>query len=200
MPPGRKPARQPRIFRRCRRGMRRALIRSSKPTTSRTPACRQSTDPTLADEARPPQNSATKSCRSSRPARSYQVDLSIVVAGDPARISRSSARSTTAPGTQGRCWCETTYMWKASALCHKPLYFEDEAPRALWPLLGAGASIRSSRVPTSSASCRSCRTAWACIRRTSACTPWVTTGRATVLRTCATRSRSAAAVRGSRRA
>ena len=27
----------------------------------------------------------------------------------------------------GRSWCETTYMWKASALCHKPLYFEDEA-------------------------------------------------------------------------
>jgi len=26
----------------------------------------------------------------------------------------------------GRCWEQTTYMWKASALCHKPLYFEDE--------------------------------------------------------------------------
>ena len=26
----------------------------------------------------------------------------------------------------GRCWPETTFMWKASALCHKPLYFEDE--------------------------------------------------------------------------
>jgi hypothetical protein len=26
----------------------------------------------------------------------------------------------------GRCWEETTYMWKASALCHKPLFFEDE--------------------------------------------------------------------------
>jgi hypothetical protein len=26
----------------------------------------------------------------------------------------------------GRCWPGTTYMWKASALCHKPLYFEDE--------------------------------------------------------------------------
>ena len=25
-----------------------------------------------------------------------------------------------------RCWAQTTYMWKASALCHKPLYFEDE--------------------------------------------------------------------------
>ncbi len=31
-------------------------------------------------------------------------------------------------GTQhpGRCWEQTTYLWKASALCHKPLYFEDE--------------------------------------------------------------------------
>ena len=27
----------------------------------------------------------------------------------------------------GRCWAQTVYMWKASALCHKPLYFEDEA-------------------------------------------------------------------------
>ncbi len=26
----------------------------------------------------------------------------------------------------GRCWEQTTYMWKASALCHKPLYFEEE--------------------------------------------------------------------------
>jgi hypothetical protein len=26
----------------------------------------------------------------------------------------------------GRCWDQQTYLWKASALCHKPLYFEDE--------------------------------------------------------------------------
>lgn len=26
---------------------------------------------------------------------------------------------------EGRCWHLTTYTWKASALCHKPLYFED---------------------------------------------------------------------------
>jgi hypothetical protein len=25
-----------------------------------------------------------------------------------------------------RCWPKTTYTWKASALCHKPLYFEDD--------------------------------------------------------------------------
>jgi len=27
---------------------------------------------------------------------------------------------------KGRCWDQTTYMWKASAMCHKPLYFEEE--------------------------------------------------------------------------
>jgi hypothetical protein len=26
----------------------------------------------------------------------------------------------------GRCWDQITYMWKASAMCHKPLYFEDK--------------------------------------------------------------------------
>jgi hypothetical protein len=26
----------------------------------------------------------------------------------------------------GRCWPQVNYLWKASALCHKPLYFEDE--------------------------------------------------------------------------
>ncbi|MCA9248637.1 MAG: hypothetical protein KDA42_16040 [Planctomycetales bacterium] len=26
----------------------------------------------------------------------------------------------------GRNWCELTFLWKASALCHKPLYFEDK--------------------------------------------------------------------------
>lgn len=25
-----------------------------------------------------------------------------------------------------RCWAQTTFTWKASALCHKPLYFEEE--------------------------------------------------------------------------
>jgi hypothetical protein len=26
----------------------------------------------------------------------------------------------------GRAWAQTTFLWKASALCHKPLFFEDE--------------------------------------------------------------------------
>lgn len=28
---------------------------------------------------------------------------------------------------EGRYWCDTTYLWKASSLCHKPLYFEEVA-------------------------------------------------------------------------
>jgi hypothetical protein len=35
--------------------------------------------------------------------------------------------SLTTDSFQPRCWRLTTYTWKASALCHKPLYFEDEA-------------------------------------------------------------------------
>ncbi len=30
------------------------------------------------------------------------------------------------PGLNPRCWTSLTYTWTASALCHKPLYFEDE--------------------------------------------------------------------------
>jgi hypothetical protein len=35
--------------------------------------------------------------------------------------------SLTTDSFEPRCWRLTTYTWKASALCHKPLYFEDEA-------------------------------------------------------------------------
>jgi hypothetical protein len=31
------------------------------------------------------------------------------------------------PYDDRRTWSRTTFMWKASALCHKPAYFEDEA-------------------------------------------------------------------------
>jgi hypothetical protein len=35
--------------------------------------------------------------------------------------------SLTTDAFEPRCWRLTTYTWKASALCHKPLYFEDVA-------------------------------------------------------------------------
>lgn len=39
---------------------------------------------------------------------------------------------------QPRCWAMTTYTWKASGVCHKPLYFEQVAVERYghtWPLL-----------------------------------------------------------------
>ena len=36
---------------------------------------------------------------------------------------------------QPRAFSETVYQWKASALCHKPLYFEEVALEPLWPLM-----------------------------------------------------------------
>ena len=37
----------------------------------------------------------------------------------------------------GRNWPEVTYMWKAAANCHKPLYFEQPQLERYGPLLGA---------------------------------------------------------------
>ena len=55
------------------------------------------------------------------------VDLSIGIAGVPGEdfpyVCSIDDGTIGAP----RCWAEITYMWKASALCHKPLYFEDVA-------------------------------------------------------------------------
>lgn len=53
------------------------------------------------------------------------VDLSIAVVGTegedfPFRCSLDEDQ-----WHGGRCWPQTTYLWKAAALCHKPLYFED---------------------------------------------------------------------------
>jgi len=51
------------------------------------------------------------------------IDLDISVTGNPGEDFPYECRSTSGP-FQGRNWSQVTYMWKASALCHKPLYFE----------------------------------------------------------------------------
>lgn len=57
--------------------------------------------------------------------RLNSIDLTINVTGvegeDYPYVCSVDDGSLAAP----RCWAEVTYMWKASALCHKPLYFED---------------------------------------------------------------------------
>jgi hypothetical protein len=54
------------------------------------------------------------------------VDLSIAVPGTQGEDYPFECSIDEGTMYSGRCWDQITYMWKASALCHKPLYFEDE--------------------------------------------------------------------------
>ena len=55
--------------------------------------------------------------------RISSIDLSIRVDGDPGEDYPHECP--VSHGTlQPRQWCEITYNWKAAAICHKPLYFE----------------------------------------------------------------------------
>jgi hypothetical protein len=55
-----------------------------------------------------------------------QVILSIAVTGDEGIDFPFECSIDQGDWHPGRAWEQTTYLWKASALCHKPLYFEDE--------------------------------------------------------------------------
>jgi len=55
------------------------------------------------------------------------VGLDIAVAGMPGEDYPFECSIDDGTWHAGRSWPQTVYMWKASALCHKPLYFEDEA-------------------------------------------------------------------------
>jgi hypothetical protein len=55
-----------------------------------------------------------------------QVILSIAVTGNEGIDFPFECSIDQGDWHPGRAWEQTTYLWKASALCHKPLYFEDE--------------------------------------------------------------------------
>lgn len=84
-------------------------------------------DPTLSDEGVDSQADCAKELAALKAHTLDQVDLSIVVAGNPGKDFPVECSIDDGAWHAGRCWDETTYMWKASAICHKPLYFEDEA-------------------------------------------------------------------------
>ena len=73
---------------------------------------------------------AKESCEQSlENLRAYTVDkvkLNIVITGVEGKDYPFECSIDDGSQHQGRCWDPITYMWKASALCHKPLYFEDE--------------------------------------------------------------------------
>lgn len=55
------------------------------------------------------------------------VDLHINVGGEAGKDYPYACSIDDGTPFAGRCWPEVVYMWKASALCHKPLFFEDVA-------------------------------------------------------------------------
>jgi hypothetical protein len=73
---------------------------------------------------------AKESCdKSLENLRAYTVDkvkLNIGVTGTEGKDYPFECSIDDGQQFKGRCWDSTTYLWKASALCHKPLYFEDE--------------------------------------------------------------------------
>jgi hypothetical protein len=73
---------------------------------------------------------AKESCdKSLENLRSYTVDkvkLNIGINGTEGKDYPFECSIDDGQQFKGRCWEQTTYMWKASAMCHKPLYFEDE--------------------------------------------------------------------------
>lgn len=82
------------------------------------------TDPLAAERARV-HSACEEGLAELKASRLDSIDLYIGVTGDegedyPYQCSLDDG-SIFAP----RAWCEVTYMWKASGLCHKPLYFED---------------------------------------------------------------------------
>lgn len=55
--------------------------------------------------------------------RISSIDLSIRIDGDAGEDYPHECSVSTG-SLQPRQWCEITYNWKAAAICHKPLYFE----------------------------------------------------------------------------
>lgn len=84
-------------------------------------------DPLLSDEGREAHKFCSEELTRLKAHTLDQVDLSIAVNGRPGQDFPVECSIDEGEWFQGRCWDETTYMWKASAICHKPLYFEDEA-------------------------------------------------------------------------
>jgi hypothetical protein len=73
---------------------------------------------------------AKESCdKSLENLRAYTVDkvnLNISINGTEGKDFPFECTIDDGSQFKGRSWEQITYMWKASAMCHKPLYFEDE--------------------------------------------------------------------------
>ncbi len=95
-----------------------------------------------AEEIREAQKSCEEELAALKSDRIDSVDLSIHIDGVPGQDYPYECRLGDEQ-LQPRVWSEITYTWKASALCHKPLYFEQTQleryghswPRCVQPIM-----------------------------------------------------------------
>ncbi len=72
------------------------------------------------------QESCEKSVQNLKAYTVDKVNLNIAITGTEGKDFPFECSIDDGSMHAGRCWEQVTYMWKASAMCHKPLYFEDE--------------------------------------------------------------------------
>lgn len=83
-------------------------------------------DKAIAEEATKSQESCEKSVQNLKAYTVDKVNLNILITGTAGKDYPFECSIDDGSMHAGRCWEQVTYMWKASAMCHKPLYFEDE--------------------------------------------------------------------------
>jgi hypothetical protein len=96
------------------------------PGPDQSPQASPSNDGTLKLDSTKAKESCDKSLQNLRAYTVDKVKLDIAIRGTEGEDYPFECSIDDGSMHAGRCWEQTTYMWKASALCHKPLYFEDE--------------------------------------------------------------------------
>jgi hypothetical protein len=103
-------------------------ILPSGPSPDQSPPMQnnQRSEEVIKSEGEKAQESCEKSLKNLRAYTVDKVKLDIAINGTEGEDYPFECSIDDGSMHAGRCWEQTTFMWKASAMCHKPLYFEDE--------------------------------------------------------------------------
>ncbi len=96
------------------------------PGPDQSPPLPATNETTLKAEGEKAKESCDKSLENLRAYTVDKVNLNIAITGTEGTDFPFECSVNDGTMFAGRCWEQTTYLWKASAMCHKPLYFEDE--------------------------------------------------------------------------
>jgi hypothetical protein len=80
----------------------------------------------LEEEGQKAQEFCSQEIKDLKAATLNKISLNITITGRQGQDIPYECSIEDGSSYSGRCWSQTTYMWKASAICHKPLYFENE--------------------------------------------------------------------------